>query len=106
MADRGCVAGIIFMNYWLSPTDTGLGLKYIEQTLRHITNVAGEDCVGIGTDFDGFTDPPDEIVDCSQLPRITQYLKSLDYGDKTIRKFLGGNALKLLLEGWSGSPVG
>ena len=67
-------------------------------------NVAGEEVVGIGTDFDGFTDPPDEIVDISQLPRMTQYLMSVGYKDETIRKFLGENALNLLLEGWKGSP--
>ena len=103
-ADHGCVAGIIFMNYWLTSHDTGMGLRYIEQTLSHMINVAGEEVVGIGTDFDGFTDPPDEIVDISQLPRMTQYLMSVGYKDKTIRKFLGENALNLLLEGWKGSP--
>ena len=105
-ADHGCVAGIIFMNYWLTSHDSGMGLRYIEQTLSHMLNVAGEDIVGIGTDFDGFTDPPDEIVDISQLPRITQYLMSTGYKDETIRKFLGENALDLLLEGWKGSPEG
>ena len=58
------------------------------------------DSVGIGTDFDGFTDPPDEIVDISELPRITSYLKGLDYSDDIVEKFLGKNALRLLNNGW------
>jgi microsomal dipeptidase-like Zn-dependent dipeptidase len=99
-ADHGCVAGIIFMNYWISSVDSGLGLKYIEQTLNHIINVCGTDTAAIGTDFDGFTDPPDEIVDMSELPRITCYLKGLDYDDDVIKKFLGKNALRLLTNGW------
>ena len=99
-ADHGCVAGIIFMNYWISPTDTGLGLKYIERTLNHIINVCGTDVAAIGTDFDGFTDPPDELVDMSELPRITAYLKGLDIDDEIIEKFLGQNALRLLTKGW------
>jgi len=103
-ADHGCVAGIIFMNYWLTSHSTGMGLRYIEQTLDHMINFGGEDIVGIGTDFDGFTDPPDEIVDMSQLPRITNYLISVGYKEEVIRKFLGENALNLLLEGWKGSP--
>ena len=88
------------MNYWISPTDTGLGLRYIEQTIDHMRSVGSSDCVAIGTDFDGFTDPPDEIVDMSQLPRITKYLKSLRYPDDVIQKFLGENALRLLQNGW------
>jgi len=99
-ADHGCVAGIIFMNYWISSVDSGLGLKYIEQTLNHIINLCGTDTAAIGTDFDGFTDPPDEIVDMSELPRITCYLKGLGYEDDVIEKFLGKNALRLLTNGW------
>jgi membrane dipeptidase len=100
LADHGCAVGIIFMNYWLSAVDSGLGLKYIEQTLNHIINLCGEDTAAIGTDFDGFTDPPDEIIDMSELPRLTGYLKGLGYSDETIQKFLGQNALRVLKNGW------
>ena len=100
LADHGCAIGIIFMNYWISPVDSGLGLKYIEQTLKHIINTCGTETASIGTDFDGFTDPPDEIVDMSELPRITAYLKGLGYSDDIVEKFLGKNALRVLREGW------
>jgi len=101
MADNGGVAGIIFMNYWLSPIDTPLGMRYIEQTISHMRDVAGVDVIGIGTDYDGFTDPPDEMVDMSELPRLTRYLTSLRrYSDDEIQKILGGNAIRLLMKGW------
>ncbi len=100
-ADHDCVVGIIFMNYWISPVDNSLGLKYIEQTIDHIRNVSGSQVLGIGTDFDGFTDPPDEITDMSELPRITRYLHSLNrYSDQELELFLGKNALRLLMNGW------
>ena len=106
-ATHGGVLGIIFMNYWISPVDSPLGIKYIERTLEHAIKIGGSDIVGIGTDFDGFTDPPDEITDMSELPRITKYLKCLTgkggkqkYSDEVIAKFLGGNALRVLKEGW------
>ena len=63
-------------------------------------NVGGTDVVGIGTDFDGFIDPPDEIVDVSELPRFTKYMKALGYSDETMKKILGGNAMRVLLDGW------
>ena len=100
MADHGCVVGVIFMNYWISSVDSGLGLKYIEQTLNHILNVCGGDTAAIGTDFDGFTDPPDELIDASEMPRLTCYLKGLGYADETVEKFLGKNAMRLLMHGW------
>ena len=107
LADHGGVLGIILMNYWISPIDTGLGLKYIEQTISHVRDIAGIDTVGLGTDFDGFTDPPDEITDISELPRLTRYLSCLSrgvgqakYSHEDIRKILGSNALRVLMEGW------
>lgn len=100
LGHHGGVAGIIFMNYWISPVDSQLGLKYIEQTVDHIINVAGSDVPAIGTDFDGFTDPPDEIIHMGQLPRITSHLKAVGWDDHTIRKFLGGNSLRLIRNGW------
>ena len=107
ISDNGGVVGVIFMNYWLSPIDTKLGLKYLLQTIEHVINIGGEGVIGIGTDFDGFTDPPDEIVDASQLPRFTKSLASefksvteRKYSDATIKKILGGNAMRVLTEGW------
>ena len=107
LANHNGLVGIIFMNYWISPVDTGLGLKHIERTIDHIRNIAGDDVLAIGTDFDGFTDPPDEMVDISELPKLTQYLSSLKSGldaDKyppaVLKKILGGNSLSFILEGW------
>ena len=100
LSDHGGVMGVIFMNYWLSPVDTGLGLKYIERPVNHIIQVGGDLVPAIGTDYDGFTDPPDEMVDCSELPRLTKYLSALRYPDETIRRVLGGNSLRLIREGW------
>ena len=100
IGDNGGNIGVIFMNYWLSPIDSDFGLRYIEQTMNHIINVGGIDAVGIGTDYDGFTDPPDEMVDISELPRLTRYLMALGYSDDQLRAILGGNAMRVLREGW------
>ena len=101
MADHGCVLGVIFMNYWLSPVDSKMGLKYLDQTISHIINVGGEDVPAIGTDFDGFTDPPEEITNIGELPRFTKYMCATNhYSDGAMEKILGGNAKRLLIEGW------
>jgi membrane dipeptidase len=107
LADHGGFAGVIFMNYWLMPHETRFGLNFIERTLAHFIDVGGEEVAVLGTDFDGFTDPPDDLLDASQLPRLTQRLRAARsgpgvprYGDETIRKILGGNALRVLRAGW------
>jgi membrane dipeptidase len=56
--------------------------------------------VGIGSDFDGFTDPPDDLKDASPLPQLTQRLLAEGHSPQAIRKILGGNALRVLKDGW------
>lgn len=100
IADNGGVIGVILMSYYLSSSNSGLGLKHVENNINHMINVGGIDVVGIGSDLDGFTDPPDEIVDMSEMPRLTSYLSALGYTDSQLEHILGGNALRVLREGW------
>jgi microsomal dipeptidase-like Zn-dependent dipeptidase len=107
LANHGGFAGVIFMNYWLMPHETRFGLNFIERTLAHFIETGGEDVAAIGTDFDGFTDPPDDLTDASQLPRLTQRLRAARsgpgasrYSDDTLHKLLGGNALRVLRAAW------
>jgi len=100
IARDGGVIGVIFMPYWLMPKESKQGINFISRTIRHLVNVGGEDVVGIGTDFDGFTTPPDDLIDASQMPRLTQRLVIDGYSQDQIIKILGGNALRAVREGW------
>lgn len=107
IADNGGVVGCIFMNYWLTGEHRSLGIRYITDTMRELCDIGGEDVVAFGSDFDGFTDPPDDMRDMSQLPRLTRQLYSeyrspmlRQWSNETIAKFMGGNALRVLQEGW------
>lgn len=106
IADHGGVVGVIFMTYWLMASATKWGVNSISNTIEHLVKVGGEDVVGIGTDFDG-ADPPDDLVDSKEMPRLTQRLIAeytaegqRKYTNTQIEKFLGGNALRVLLAGW------
>ncbi len=100
IAQSGGVVGTIFMNYWLMPHETKRGLNFIARTIEHFVNQAGLDHVAIGTDFDGFTDPPDDLKDASELPYLTQRLVAENYPSQAIEKILGANALRTLRQGW------
>jgi microsomal dipeptidase-like Zn-dependent dipeptidase len=100
IADTGGVVGVIFMNYWLMPHETKRGLNFIARTLEQFVRAGGIDHVAIGTDFDGFTDPPDDLKDASELHRLTQRLIAEAYTDAEIEKIWGGNALRVLRGGW------
>ncbi len=100
IARDGGVVGVIFMNYWLMQHETGQGLNLVSRTIEHFVNVGGEDHVGFGSDFDGFADPPDDLKDATQLPRLTQRLLVDGHSEERVKKILGGNMLRVLREGW------
>ncbi len=109
MAEHGGLVGVIFMNYWLVPWSTGPGLDHIARTIEHLVKAAGGTTthVALGTDFDGFTDPPDDLKDASELPRLTQRLVAeiaalavWKYTDQDVENILGANALRVLRQGW------
>lgn len=100
IAECGGIVAVIFMNYWLMPHETKRGLNFIARTIEHFVNVGGIDHVGIGSDFDGFTDPPDDLSDASDLPKLTQRLIAESYDQQQINKILGGNSLRVLRKGW------
>jgi membrane dipeptidase len=100
IAESGGLVGVIFMNYWLMPHETGQGLNFIACTIDHVLNIGGIEAVGIGTDFDGFTDPPDDVKDASKLPIVTQRLLAEGYTREQMEKILGLNALRVLRDGW------
>jgi microsomal dipeptidase-like Zn-dependent dipeptidase len=100
IARDGGVTGVIFMPYWLMPKESRQGLNFISRHIQAFVDAGGEDVAGIGTDFDGFTTPPDDLDNASQMYRLTQRLVVDGYGEATIKKILGGNALRAIHEGW------
>ncbi len=100
IAEGGGLVCVIFMNYWLMPHAGGMGLNYIARTIEHLVKVGGIEHVGIGTDFDGFTDTPEDVKDASQLPVVTRRLLGDGYAREDIEKIWGKNALRVLREGW------
>jgi len=100
IASTGGVVAVIFMNSWLGEHESKNGLDAIVATIRKITEVGGIDTVAIGSDFDGFTDPPDDLDDISQMPKLTQALLDAGIADAEIEKILGGNMIRVLREGW------
>jgi membrane dipeptidase len=66
--------------------------------IEHIVNVAGVDHVGLGSDFDGVSQLPEQLEDVSCFPYITQELLNRGYSEDEIHSILGGNVLRALQE--------
>lgn len=57
--------------------------------------VAGEDHVALGTDFDGGPTPPLHMRDIRDLAMVTDAMLRRGYSQERIRKFLGGNLMRV-----------
>jgi membrane dipeptidase len=102
IAASGGVVGVIFMPYWLEESHPGPGLDAIWRTMDTLRRWSGGswEHVAIGTDFDGFTDPPDDCDSEAKLPLIRETLEAKGVSREDAEAVLGGNARRVLRSGW------
>lgn len=101
IAATGGVVGVIFMPYWLDAAHPGPGLDAIWRTMKELRDWTGSwEHVAIGTDFDGFTDPPDDCKSEAELPEVENRLERESIPPSDVEAVLGGNARRVLRDGW------
>jgi membrane dipeptidase len=66
--------------------------------IDHAVKLAGIDHVGIGSDFDGVSGPPNGLDDVSKMPALIEALLERDYAERDIKKILGENYLRVIRE--------
>lgn len=92
VADLGGVVGIIFCPKFLG----GDGLAPVVTHLKHILDVVGEDTPALGSDWDGFIVPTQELSEPCKLPLLTDALLEAGMSEEVIGKILHGNAMRVL----------
>lgn len=98
LADRGGITGINFCMAFLGIPK--VGEDYLDQAVHHIkylTNLGGEDFVGLGSDFDGIP-PYDDIRDCSCLPKLIDRMEKAGFSYTQIEKICHKNVLRVYKE--------
>jgi membrane dipeptidase len=60
--------------------------------------LVGDDHVALGRDFDGGPTPPRGVRDIRDLAMITDAMLRRGYSEERIRKFLGGNLLRVFAQ--------
>ena len=100
------VIGLIADNYWVF----GQEEKFLEynpvipklvETIDYIHDMTGTyENIAVGTDYDGFTDTSDDLRDPSKMPKLTKALLDHINDPAQVKSILGGNALRVLKEGW------
>jgi membrane dipeptidase len=68
-------------------------LANVVDHIEHVIKVGGVDAVGLGTDFDGIPDPPDDFNDYSKLTKLTEELLRRGHSEADVKKIVGENFL-------------
>lgn len=71
-------------------------LNMLLNHLDYIVKLVGVDYVGFGSDFDGISAAPIELVGVESYPLITKALLERGYSKADIKKMLGGNLIRVL----------
>lgn len=77
------------------PQDVRITVDEWVAVVDRAIQVAGEDHVALGSDFDGGPPLPRGMRDVRDLPMITDAMLRRGYSEERIRKFLGGNLLRV-----------
>lgn len=97
LAEKGGVAGInlepSFVN--ANPKETYSRVESLCDHIEHFRQVGGEDCIGIGTDFDGI-DGKFEIKDCTEMHLLFECLKKRGYSERLLEKIAVGNVERVI----------
>ena len=64
--------------------------------IDYIVKLVGDDYVGIGSDFDGVSFLPKDLDDVTTYPLVTAELLRRGYSNKSIKKILGANVLRVM----------
>ncbi|HEX3698222.1 MAG TPA: dipeptidase [Polyangia bacterium] len=92
IAERGGIVGVIFVSPYLG--GMFCTVERIADHIEHVARIGGEDCVALGSDFDGFMVLPRGLRDAADLPRLTEILWRRGWRQPQLGKLLGENALR------------
>jgi membrane dipeptidase len=92
--------GMVGLNFGMFLREDGRaapegGIDAAIRHLGHMIELAGEDCVGLGSDFDG-APMPQGIETAAGLPNLTRAMEQAQFGSKLVQKITSQNWLNFV----------
>lgn len=100
ISKHGGVTGINFYAGFVSAKSEEQGVCYIEEVIkhmRHIVNVGGIECLGLGSDFDGI-DTGVEWKDAGHMDLLLDGMKKVGFSESQCDKICRENVLRVYRE--------
>ncbi|MEI6873942.1 MAG: dipeptidase [Spirochaetota bacterium] len=99
IAATGGLIGLTFAGIFVDPDPAKVTKLRVLEHLDRLISVVGPEHVGLGSDFDGYTDTYGIAFSSpSELPWITEALLSRGHRPEAIAQIMGGNWLRVLGE--------
>jgi membrane dipeptidase len=98
--------GMVGLNFHVSflrpdgEIDVDTPLSVLVRHIDHIVELAGIDCVGLGSDYD-YIAAPREITTVADLPNLITALQEAGYRGEDLEKLLNRNWLRVLRATWA-----
>jgi membrane dipeptidase len=96
IAETGGVVGIDYLTSHLTGGPKNATVGDVVDQMEYVAERFGVDHVGLGSDFDGYETPTIGLEDVTRVPNITRELVRRGWGEKDVKKVLGGNFLRVL----------
>lgn len=98
IAERGGVIGLNYYGCFLNErNDSHSSVAKMAEHARHILDVGGSECLGLGSDFDGISGEL-EIQDCSQMHKLVDELERQHFTCAEIENILCRNVMRVYKE--------
>ncbi|MGM0437558.1 MAG: dipeptidase [Bacillota bacterium] len=94
IAKKGGLIGINFCPEFIKNNDK-VKIDDLIEHINYIKNLVGIEYIGLGTDYDGITETPEQLEDISKLPNLIKELKKDNYSDNEIEKIINQNWLRV-----------
>lgn len=96
IAERGGTIGVIFERNFIAHDRSAKSLRTIVDHMEHIIKIGGEDCVSLGSDYDGMITLPFDFADIRWQPVLVDEMLRRGWSEARIRKILGQNFLRVI----------
>lgn len=94
LAKNKGVMGICFYPHFINAQNPSL--EKLLDHVDHIADIAGVDCIGLGSDFDGIDEVTPGLEDATSFPLVTEGLLKRGYKIEEVAGIMGGNFLRVI----------
>ncbi len=96
IAETGGVIAIDYLTEHLTGGPEPAGVKDVVDNIEAVAEMVGIDHAALGSDFDGYNSVTTGLEDVTGVPNITRELVKRGWGEREVKKVLGGNYMRVL----------